>query len=94
MPPGEKRCLHTRRFGTLASLPPPVDALPSGGHPNGYVWKFVEGDLPQEAGPWLVVPDLPYALVVVVSNGLSLGRAQEHVLNTRPGLGRDVLEKL
>ena len=52
--------------------------------------KFVEGDLPLDA----VVLDLPYALVVVVSNGLSLDRAQEHVVNTQLGLCRGVLGKL
>ena len=50
--------------------------------------KFAEGYLPHEA----VVPELPYARVV--SNGLSMGRAQEHVVNTQLGLGRCVLEKL
>ena len=46
--------------------------------------KFVESDLPHEA----VVPDLPYALVMTASTDLSLDRAQEHVINTRLGLGR------
>ena len=34
-PPLHERCLHTRRFGTLASPPPPVDALPWRPHPHG-----------------------------------------------------------
>ena len=46
--------------------------------------KFAEGYLPQEA----VALDLPYALIVVVSNGLSLDQAQEHVVSTQLGLGR------
>ena len=33
--PSAKRCLHTRRFGTLASPPPPVSALPWGPHLPG-----------------------------------------------------------
>ena len=41
-----------------------------------------------------VVQDFTYALVVVVSNGLSLDRAQEHVVNTRLGLDRSLFEKL
>ena len=52
--------------------------------------KFVESDHPHEA----VVPDLPHALVVVVSNGLSLDRAQERVVNIQLGLDRSVFEKL
>ena len=51
--------------------------------------KFAEGYLPHE----VVVPDLPYALVVV-SNGLSLDRAEEHVANTQLGLDRCVFGKL
>ena len=52
--------------------------------------KFAEGYLPHEA----VVPELPQALVVVVSTSLSLDRAQEHFVNTRLGLDRSVLEIL
>ena len=37
---------------------------------------------------------LPHVLVVVVSNGLSPGRAQEHVAGIQLELGRSVLEKL
>ena len=56
--------------------------------------KFVEGDLLHQAAPWLVAQDLPHALVVTASNGLSLDQAREHVVNTQLGLGRSVLEKL
>ena len=35
--------------------------------------------------------DLPCALVVVVSNGLSLDRAPDHVANTQLGLNRSVV---
>ena len=52
--------------------------------------KFAESYLPHEA----VVQDLPYALVVVVSNGLSLDRAEEDVVNTQLGLDRSVFGKL
>ena len=31
-----ERCLHTRRFETLASPPPPVEVLPWGPHPPGH----------------------------------------------------------
>ena len=31
-----KRCLHTRRFGTLTSPPPPVILMPWGPHPPGH----------------------------------------------------------
>ena len=55
-----------------------------------FFFKFVEACLPHQIGPWLVV----HALVVVVSNGPSLGRAQEHIVNTPLGLGSSVLEKL
>ena len=40
------------------------------------------------------MPDLPYDLVVVVSTGLSLDRAQEHVANTQLGLDRSDFGKL
>ena len=49
---------------------------------------FVEGDLLHQAGPWVVAENLPHALVVTASNGLSLDEAQEHVVN-----GRSVSEK-
>ena len=55
--------------------------------------KFVEDELPRGADPLLVELDLPYALVVV-SNDVSLGRAQEHVVSTQLGRGRSVSEKL
>ena len=55
--------------------------------------KFVEGDLLHQAAPWLVAQDLPHALVVTASNGLSLDQAREHVVNTQLGLGRSVFEK-
>ena len=54
----------------------------------------MEGDLPHEAGPWLVVPYLPYAPVVTASNGRSPGRAQESVVNTQVGPVHSVFEKL
>ena len=38
--------------------------------------------------------NLPHALLVTASNGLSLDRAQDHVVNTQLGLGRSVFEKL
>ena len=57
------------------------------------LFEFLEGDLPLQSGPWLVARGLPHALVVVVSNGLLPGRAQEHVVSTRLGLDRSVLEK-
>ena len=34
--PRSKRCLHTRRFGTLASPPPPVCGMPWRPHPPGH----------------------------------------------------------
>ena len=42
VPHREKRCLHTRRFGTLTSLPPPVVRLPWGPHPPGHELVLVE----------------------------------------------------
>ena len=56
--------------------------------------KFVENNLPHPADPWLVAQNLPHALIVTASNGLSLDRAQVHVVNIQLGLGRSVLEKL
>ena len=35
VPPQDQRCLHTRKFGTLASPPPPVVVMPWGPHPPG-----------------------------------------------------------
>ena len=37
--PAVKRCSHTRRFGTLASPPPPVRDMPWGPHPPGHLCK-------------------------------------------------------
>ena len=45
-------------------------------------------------GPWLVVRGLPHVQVVVVSSGLSPGRAQERVVNTRLGPVHCVFAKL
>ena len=36
VPPATQRCLHTRRFGTLASPSPSVDDLPWGPHLPGH----------------------------------------------------------
>ena len=44
--------------------------------------NFAKGDLPHQAGPRLVAQNPPHALVVVVSDGLSLDRAQEHGVNS------------
>ena len=55
--------------------------------------KFVEACLPHQMGPRLVVRGLPHVPVVVVSNGLTPGRAQEHVVNSRLGPVHSVLEK-
>ena len=55
--------------------------------------KFEEDELPRGADPWLVVLDLPYALVAV-SNDVSLCRAQGHVVSTQLKLGRSASEKL
>ena len=37
---GQTRCLHTRRFGTLTSPPPPVLRMPWGPHPPGPCASF------------------------------------------------------
>ena len=60
---------------------------------NSGTCRLLFRSFPLQAGPWLVARGLPHALVVVVSNGLSPGRAQAHVVNTRLGLDRSVLEK-
>ena len=62
----------------------------SGRLPFRSLWKIVF--LIRWVHEWLR-GSLPHVLVVVVSNGLSPGRAQEHVANTQLGLGRSVLEK-
>ena len=38
--PKIKRCLHTRRFGTLASPPPPVERMPCGPHLPGHAQSW------------------------------------------------------
>ena len=40
-PQSSKGCSHTRRFGTLASPPPPVSGMPLGPHPPCHQKSFI-----------------------------------------------------
>ena len=78
-PPQNQRCLHTRRFGTLASPPPPVNDLSWGPHLLCHRWLqwpgstrrssrqsvYLEGNGPL-SGPFLFLQtDLSFELGIV-----------------------------